>query len=221
LCGSLWPGTARQRQSFQHFAFAGMELLFPPPTNATNQPPDRTTRNTLILGIVNWDLRGLQVSKGSEAGEKNGQERVKTAKSGRPRETPKSTGTRTNPRQDAGVPRKSPDRERPGLLVWWARRDLNPGPKDYACHYDFRRPFRVCGLDYTFPLQAGRLVSTPFPVLLGDLARYWLVPKKLASTEFDQFYPPPEAIWRRTTHENNHAPESAQVGLAKSSALTD
>ncbi len=45
---------------------------------------------------------------------------------------------------------KSPDRERRGLRVWWARRDLNPGPKDYAYHYDFRRPFQVCGLDYTF-----------------------------------------------------------------------
>jgi len=72
---------------------------------------------------------------------------------------------------------------------WWARRDLNPGPKDYAYHYGFRRPFRVCGLDYTFPLQAGRLVSTPFPALLGDLARYWRILRKLASTEFDQFYP--------------------------------
>jgi hypothetical protein len=62
---------------------------------------------------------------------------------------------------------KSPDREGSGLRVWWARRDLNPGPKDYAYHYGFRRLRRVCGLDYTFPLQAGRLVSTPFPLLPG------------------------------------------------------
>ncbi len=62
---------------------------------------------------------------------------------------------------------KSPNRERLGLRVWWARRDLNPGPKDYAYHYGFRRLWRVCGLDYTFPLQAGRLVSTPSPALLA------------------------------------------------------
>ena len=75
---------------------------------------------------------------------------MKTAESGRPWETTKSTGTRTNPRKHAGVGKKRPTRRGVGLLVWWARRDLNPGPKDYAYHYDFRRPFQVCGLDYTF-----------------------------------------------------------------------
>lgn len=64
----------------------------------------------------------------------------------------------------------TPNRERLGLYIWWARTDLNRGPKDYAYHFGFRRPFQVCGLDYTFPLQAGRLVSTPSLVL----QRAWL-----------------------------------------------
>jgi len=85
---------------------------------------------------------------------------------------------------------KAPTENGRGFLVWWARRDLNPGPKDYACHYGFRRLLRVRGLDYTFPLRAGRLVSTPSPSCRG-LARYWLVPGELAFTEFDQFYPSP------------------------------
>jgi len=42
-------------------------------------------------------------------------------------------------RKHAVMATKSPDRERRGLRVWWARRDLNPGPKDYAYHYGFRR----------------------------------------------------------------------------------
>ena len=53
----------------------------------------------------------------------------------------------------------------------WAPPDSNRRPTGYASHYDFRRPFRVCGLDcpftqvkdrgclpsslYTFPLVAG------------------------------------------------------------------
>lgn len=80
----------------------------------------------------------------------------------------------------------------------WGRSDLNREPKDYAYHFGFRRPFRVCGLDYTFPLQAGRLVSTPSPVGRG-LARYWLSVLATASTEFDRFYWLPASIWRPAT----------------------
>jgi len=53
--------------------------------------------------------------------------------------------------------------QRPRRNFEWAHLDSNQGPKDYASHFGFRRPFRVRGLDYTFPLQAGRLVSTPSP----------------------------------------------------------
>ena len=125
------------------------------------------------------------------------------------------------PRVFEKLRKKAPTENGRGFLVWWARRDLNPGPKDYACHYGFRRLFRVCGLDYTFPLQAGRLVSTPFPILLGDLARYWRIPRELASTEFDQFYPLPAQGWQRATLEDNLTTEDAQAALAKSSALTN
>lgn len=88
------------------------------------------------------------------------------------------------------------------LLYWWARWDSNPGPKDYACHHDFRRPFRVCGLDYTFPLQAGRLVSTPSTTLSHrSLARCWhFLEEDEAFTDFDQFYLSPEQTWRQATH---------------------
>jgi hypothetical protein len=34
---------------------------------------------------------------------------------------------------------------------WWAVLDLNQRPKDYAYHFDFRRPFPVCGLDSILP----------------------------------------------------------------------
>jgi len=66
--------------------------------------------------------------------------------------------------------------------------------------YGFRRPFRVCGLDYTFPLQAGRLVSTPSPS--RGLARDWQVRKDRtgAFPEFDQFYLQPESTWPQATH---------------------
>jgi len=43
----------------------------------------------------------------------------------------------------------------------WAEKDSNLRPTDYAYHYDFRRLFQVCGLDYPFPLRVCRLVSAP------------------------------------------------------------
>lgn len=51
----------------------------------------------------------------------------------------------------------------PHLVVTfeWDRSDLNREPRDYAYHFGFRRPFRVCGLDHTFTLRVCRLVSTP------------------------------------------------------------
>ena len=85
-------------------------LLFPAPTNATDQPLDRTTCKLLIRNTLDRGTRGLRVAEGSDPGEKNGQERVKPAESGRPSEAPKSTGTRTNPRQHAGVGKKRPTR---------------------------------------------------------------------------------------------------------------
>ena len=41
----------------------------------------------------------------------------------------------------------------------WARQDSNLRPNGYASHYGFRRPFRVCGLDYPFA-PVGRLPSS-------------------------------------------------------------
>ncbi len=84
--------------------------LFPPPTNATNQPLERTTYKLLIRNVAIRGTRGLRPPAGSEAGEKNGPERVKTGQTGRSRETSKSTGTRTNPRKHAGVRKKRPTR---------------------------------------------------------------------------------------------------------------
>ena len=44
----------------------------------------------------------------------------------------------------------------------WGGRDSNPQPIDYAYHFSFHCPFRVCGLDFTFILSnALRQVSTP------------------------------------------------------------
>jgi len=44
---------------------------------------------------------------------------------------------------------------------WCPELDSNQWPADYAYHYNFHYPFRVCGLDYTFTLRGYRLVSTP------------------------------------------------------------
>lgn len=43
---------------------------------------------------------------------------------------------------------------------WWAPRESNPAPTDYAYHYGFRHPFRVCGLDCLLSLRPARTVST-------------------------------------------------------------
>jgi hypothetical protein len=103
------PEAARQPSGDLAFSFLTAPP-FPPPTNATNQPLDWTTYKLLIRNAAIRGTRGLRAFEGSEAGEKNGQERVKTAISGRPRETTKSTGTRTNPRQHAAVRKKRPTR---------------------------------------------------------------------------------------------------------------
>lgn len=35
----------------------------------------------------------------------------------------------------------------------WTLLDLNQRPTDYAYHFGFHRPFRVCGLDYAFTMS--------------------------------------------------------------------
>ena len=40
-------------------------------------------------------------------------------------------------------------------LLRWALQDSNLRPTGYASHYGFRRPRRVCGLDYLFTLTHG------------------------------------------------------------------
>lgn len=44
---------------------------------------------------------------------------------------------------------------------WWASPESNRAPTDYAYHFSFRCPFRVCGLDCLLPLRLARTVSTP------------------------------------------------------------
>lgn len=48
----------------------------------------------------------------------------------------------------------------PRTEFWWAPRESNPAPTDYAYHYGFRHPFRVCGLDCLLSLRPARTVST-------------------------------------------------------------
>ena len=60
---------------------------------------------------------------------------------------------------------------------WCPREDSNLRPQD-SYHFDFRRRFRVRGLDCPFtmgllPLGAARPVSTHFPGFLRGLARDW------------------------------------------------
>ena len=60
------------------------------------------------------------------------------------------------------------------FVIVWAPPDSNRRPTGYASHYDFRRPFRVCGLDCPFTLveDRGCLPSSlyTFPPVAG-LAR--------------------------------------------------
>jgi hypothetical protein len=95
----------RQPQS-QHFPLAGSALLSPSPTNATDQLLDRTTSKLLIHIRRVRGTRGLRPPGDSEAGEKNGQEKVETAKPWCPRENSKSAGALTDPRKHAGVRKK-------------------------------------------------------------------------------------------------------------------
>jgi len=55
--------------------------------------------------------------------------------------------------------------------------------------YVFRRPFRVCGLDFLFPAQHGICcqVSTPFPTN-RDLARDYHRAVSEGFPEFNKFY---------------------------------
>ena len=66
------------------------------------------------------------------------------------------------------------------MFGWWAHRDLNPEPKDYAYHFGFRRrQLAVRGLDHAFtmPLSAkvGDYGLYTLPRFRAGLARRWVV----------------------------------------------
>lgn len=71
--------------------------------------------------------------------------------------------------EDAIVGRKSD--------ALWNLVDLNHHATGYACHYGFRRPIWVCGLDFLFPLRARRQVSTRSSNIEASLGiGLWLSP---------------------------------------------
>lgn len=43
-------------------------------------------------------------------------------------------------------------------LEKWDRQDSNLQPRDYAYHHDFRRPFRVRGLDHPFTIFSPAMI---------------------------------------------------------------
>ena len=49
----------------------------------------------------------------------------------------------------------------PLFFVWWAPRESNSAPTDYAYYYSFRCLFPVCSLDCLLSLRPTRTVSTP------------------------------------------------------------
>lgn len=116
----------------------------------------------------------------------------------------------------------------------WDRQDSNLQPRDYAFHFDFRRLFRVRGLDHPFTLRVCRLVSTPSAVWqFGSGLACFL--RSLAFPEFDRFYRDPEcptcrpqdpgnpcgdAIQKQNRKTVSFARVSAQALPLKSPALT-
>ena len=162
----LWMNSGRNAISL-HLAFAALAPLFPLPSNATNQSLDWTTCKLLIRNGPVHDTRGLRPAAGSEAGEKNGQERVKTANSWRPRETTKSTGTRTNPRKHAGFGKKKTNPIRGWSSCLVGPQGLEPWTKGLCLPLRLSSPrvslwsglyLPVTGWPsslYTFPLPAG------------------------------------------------------------------
>jgi hypothetical protein len=66
--------------------------------------------------------------------------------------------------------------------------DSNQRPKDYACHFGFRRPFPVRGLDSVLPFG---LPVESLHVLLIEELRSALARRLLSTrafTEFEKFY---------------------------------
>lgn len=67
------------------------------------------------------------------------------------------------------------DAARRAPVLWWALRDSNPQPRDYAYHFGFRRRTRsgervVCGLDYAFTMP------TWVSAKVGDYSLYTFGP---------------------------------------------
>jgi hypothetical protein len=73
--------------------------------------------------------------------------------------------------------------------VKWAPRDSNPGPTGYASHRSFRRPFRVCGLDYPFAPATGRLPSSLYTFPMMGLGSGLPCLTAAGFPEFDRFRP--------------------------------
>ena len=91
----------------------------------------------------------------------------------------------------------------------WDRQDSNLQPRDYAFHFDFRRLFRVCGLDHPFTLRVCRLVSTPSAVWqLGSGLACFL--RSLAFPEFDRFYQDPVRLTCRPQDQGNPCGDTIQ-----------
>jgi len=95
---------------------------------------------------------------------------------------------------------KKPSCGRPhdGFDVWWAPRESNPAPTDYAYHYGFRHPFRVCGLDCLLSLRPARTVSTRslWRELRSGLPRCF---RNRGFPEFEQFYQRAEQTYPKAT----------------------
>ena len=77
--------------------------------------------------------------------------------------------------------------------MWWAVLGSNQRPKDYACHFGFRRPFPVRGLDSVLPFG---LPVESLHVLLAEFrsALAWRL-SALAFTEFEKFYTGAESTY--------------------------
>jgi len=144
---------------------------------------------------------------------------------------PATLGPRGNLPLDRGQPAASRDgsawpthpqaKRRPASEYWWAVLDSNQRPKDYACHFGFRRPFPVRGLDSALPF--GLPVESLHVLSCESFARRWhSAAGALAFTEFEKFYFEARCAYLEATHAYRPIPYfGCRESTAKSSALTD
>jgi hypothetical protein len=130
--------------------------------------------------------------------------------------------SRRKPRQHWRSGDKKPQPRTEGASCLVGPQGLEPWTKGLCLPLRLSPPLASLWSGLYLPVTGWPSSLYTFPrVSCGGLARYWRRPQAPASTEFDQFYPPPACRCRRATHEASHSSDDVQADFAKSSALTN